>query len=149
MPIKRTLYGTDFSRGSRSAFKLAQDQARAFRAELILFHAYHVPLPTVGEGCLPAGTYEKIRVDARDGARRELDKLARTCRRGRVRVASFIAEGPAAEAIVRAARAKRAGLVVLGTQGRTGLRRMLTGGVAERVVRAAPCPVLTVGPRGA
>jgi nucleotide-binding universal stress UspA family protein len=147
--MKRILHATDFSRASRGAFKLAQEQAKAFRAELILFHAYHVPLPMVGEGYIPAGTYEKIRADARDGARRELDKMARAARRARIRISTLLAEGPAAEAIVRAARARRAGLIVLGTHGRTGLRRMLIGSVAERVVRTAPSPVLTVGPRGA
>jgi len=53
-------------------------------------------------------------------------------------------EGVPYERIVRAARSKRAGLIVIGTHGRTGLSRVFVGSVAERVVRLAPCPVLTV-----
>jgi nucleotide-binding universal stress UspA family protein len=59
----------------------------------------------------------------------------------------LLVEGPPAAAIVRAASRKRADLLILGTHGRTGVRRMLIGSVAERVVRTAGCPVLTVRPR--
>jgi nucleotide-binding universal stress UspA family protein len=65
-------------------------------------------------------------------------------RRDRIRVRGAIGEGPAAATIVQAARRHRAGLVVVGTHGRSGVRRLLLGSVAERVVRTSPCPVLTV-----
>jgi nucleotide-binding universal stress UspA family protein len=64
-----------------------------------------------------------------------------------VPVTARVLEGPPAAAIVRAARRERAGLIVLGTHGRTGLTRILIGSVAERVVRTARCPVLTVPAR--
>ena len=63
---------------------------------------------------------------------------------GRVRSRGLLYEGMPADAIIRAARAKRAGMIVMGTHGRTGLTRLLMGSVAERVIGTAPCPVLTV-----
>ena len=55
-----------------------------------------------------------------------------------------VASGPAAETIVQIAQERAADLIVMGTHGRTGLRHLLLGSVAEKVVRLAPCPVLTV-----
>jgi len=55
-----------------------------------------------------------------------------------------LAEGVPAEEVLRVARRQRADLLVLGTHGRTGLRRALMGSVAERIVRQARCPLLTV-----
>lgn len=59
-------------------------------------------------------------------------------------MASLLTEGVPYERIVRAARSKRSDLIVIGTHGRTGFSRVFVGSVAERVVRLAPCPVLTV-----
>jgi nucleotide-binding universal stress UspA family protein len=69
----------------------------------------------------------------------------KAARADRIRVRGAIGEGPAASAIVAAARRYRAHMIVVGTHGRSGVRRVLIGSVAERVVRTAPCPVLTVG----
>lgn len=149
MIVKRILHASDFSRASRPALRLATDLARAFRAEMILFHAYQPRRPAIGEGYIPAKLIEELRAAERSGARQRLERMARSASRRRVRVSILMAEGPAAAAIVRAAKRKRVGLIVLGTRGRTGLSRMLVGSVAERVVRTAPCPVLTVGTRGA
>src|SRR5687767_10538461 len=66
-------------------------------------------------------------------------------RADRIRARGAVGEGPAAPAIVSAARRYRAHMIVVGTHGRSGVRRLLIGSVAERVVRTAPCPVLTVG----
>jgi len=61
-----------------------------------------------------------------------------------MRVRTLLLEGRTAEQIVRAARSKRAGMIVIGTHGRTGLTRFLLGSVAARVLAIARCPVLTV-----
>lgn len=82
--------------------------------------------------------------DARRAGQRGLDRLAKAARRDHLRVSVRLEAGPPAPAIVRSAKAERAGLVVIGTHGRTGLPRLLLGSGAERVVRLAPCPVLTV-----
>jgi len=59
-----------------------------------------------------------------------------------------LAKGVVAEEVLRVARRLRCTLIVLATHGRTGLKHVLLGSVAENVVRGAPCPVLIVRPRG-
>lgn len=146
MAIKRILHASDFSGASRPAFRLARELAEALRAQLILFHAYQVVTPMAGEGPIPPRLLQEMVTSTRAGARRKLDALAGSAGGGRIRVSTLLVEGPAAPSIVRAAKQKRASLVVLGTHGRTGVRRLLLGSVAERVLRTASCPVLTVGP---
>jgi nucleotide-binding universal stress UspA family protein len=72
--------------------------------------------------------------------------VARAKRAG-VSAVGLMREGVPAEEIVRAARAQRVDMIVMGTQGRTGFARLVLGSVAGRVVATAPCPVLTVRAR--
>jgi nucleotide-binding universal stress UspA family protein len=65
-----------------------------------------------------------------------------------LRVRGVLATGVAVDQIIQAARRLKCDLIVLATHGRTGLKHVLMGSVAENVVRRAPCPVLTVRPRG-
>src|SRR5262249_17327933 len=81
-------------------------------------------------------------------AQKQLDKLLAKAKAGRVRARGVLYEGTAADAITRAARARHARLIVMGTHGRTGLTRLLMGSVAERGVGAAPGPALAVRGRG-
>ncbi|MEX2148022.1 MAG: universal stress protein, partial [Candidatus Rokuibacteriota bacterium] len=62
----------------------------------------------------------------------------------RVRARGLLLDGVAHEQIAKAAKAKKADLLVVGTHGRTGMARFFVGSVAGRVVAGAPCPVLTV-----
>ena len=147
MTIKRIMHASDFSKASGAAFRLARGLAKVLRAELVVCHAYNpVPAIAAGEGYVAPGVVDQIWTAARRNGRRKLDRLAAGARRDRLRVSTMLLEGAPAAAIVAAAQRRRAGLLVLGTHGRTGLRRMLLGSVAERVVRTARCPVLTVGP---
>jgi nucleotide-binding universal stress UspA family protein len=145
MKIKRILHASDFSRASRPAFHLACDLARTLKAELIVFTAAQVVVPMAGEGYVSPTVVREVWAAGRREAERGVDRLVGQARARRVRVRAAVGEGAAADAIVRAARRHRAGLVVVGTRGRSGVRRLLLGSVAERVVRSAPCPVLTVG----
>jgi universal stress protein A len=147
LKITRILHASDFSPASRPAFRLARDLARALEAELILCHAWQPAALLMGEGYVAPSLLQEMWTTTRQRARRDLDRLAASARRGGHRISILLVEGPPATAIVRAAKRKRAGLVVLGTHGRTGITRMLLGSVAERVVRTALCPVLTVGGR--
>src|SRR5262249_20777722 len=83
-----------------------------------------------------------VRLDPGDVARTQMQDLVRGQFNGKWEVA--IAGGNPADAIVRAAQERGADLIVMGTHGRTGLQHVLLGSVAEKVVRTAPCPVLTV-----
>jgi nucleotide-binding universal stress UspA family protein len=146
MTIKRILHASDFSPASRSALKVARDLARALKAQLILCHAYEALPPLGGEASIPSSLFSQIMTSAREGATRQLEKLAKATRGGGVRVATVLVEGPPAMAVIRVAKRKGAHLIVVGTHGRTGVQRMLMGSVAERIVRLSPCPVLTVRP---
>lgn len=145
MTIRRILHASDFSPASRPALKLARELARAFKAELLLFHAVDITVPMgTGEGYVPAKVLEDMWAGTREKAEHDMTRLAQRARTAGVRVATVIGEGPAAAAIVETARRRRAGLIVIGTHGRTGVKRFLLGSVAERVVRTSAQPVLTV-----
>lgn len=140
------LYATDFSSASRAAFAKAVDMARRERAPLLIGHVLSASMPMMaGDGYIPPTTWEAIDRQYRKTTQRQLDALVRRARRRGVRARGLLLEGtPTADAIVRAARARRAGTIVLGTHGRSGVSRVLLGSVAGRVVGHARCPVMTV-----
>lgn len=124
-PPKRILVPFDFSARSRAALETAQAYAGRFGSALELFYVEKGPAPA-------------------DRRRAVLRKLARA---GGPSARVEIAEGPAAPVILRHAEYSGADLVVMGTEGREGLRRLRAGSVAEAVVRDCPLPVLTVHER--
>jgi len=138
------LHPTDFSPASRPAFNHALALARDEGAELWLVHALPTVMPMVGEGYMSPKTFDDLQRSMRAQAQKQLDRLVVKAKASRVRARGVLYEGVATDAIARAARAKRAKLIVMGTHGRTGLTRLFMGSVAERVVGTAPCPVLTV-----
>jgi nucleotide-binding universal stress UspA family protein len=143
--MKRTiLHPTDFSPASRAAFTHALALAREERAELVLVHVLATVMPMVGDGYVSPQTFDDLQQSMRAQAQKQLDRLLAKAKAARVRARGLLYEGVAADAIARAARARRAKLIVMGTHGRTGLSRLFMGSVAERVIGTAPCPVLTV-----
>ena len=142
----RILHATDFSTASRPALAKAIALARQNRAPLTIVHALPPPIiPVGGEiAYVPPGTYEAIDQSARQYARKQLAALTARARKAGVRATALLLDGTPHDQIARAARRARADVVVIGTHGRTGLAKVLMGSVAERVVRFAPCPVLTV-----
>ena len=138
------LHPTDFSPASRPAFNRALALAREEGAELLLVHVLPTVMPMVGEGYMSPKTFDDLQRSMRAQAQKQLDRLVTKAKATRVRARGVLYEGVAADAIVRAARAKRAKLLVMGTHGRTGLIRLFMGSVAEHVIGTAPCPVLTV-----
>jgi universal stress protein A len=147
--VKRILHATDFSRFSTPAFKMATELARALKAELILFHALQPLESGPGPAYIPAAKLEADRAAELSAAQRKLDAMSRAARKARLRVSTILGHHAAPEAIAEAARARRVGLVVVGTRGRTGLSRIVLGSTADELVRTSPCPVLVVRPRRA
>ena len=136
LPAHTILFPTDFSEPSLSAFPVACSLARDCGARLIVLH---VALPPVGNEELetrrePDEYYEGFWAALRGVQAPEQN----------VCVEHRLEEGDAATVIVNIAQDTGAGLIVMGTHGRTGLDRLLMGSVAEQVLRKAPCPVLTV-----
>lgn len=145
MKIKKILVPTDFSDDAEHAVEAAKDLALALGAEIILLHAYHVDLPmatpALGGGyVLPVGFYEELRVQAT----KQIEALGVDVAKSGVKVTSFAIEERPFFAIVEEAKRRSVDLIVMGTRGLTGLKHVAFGSVAERVVREAPCPVLTV-----
>ena len=141
---RRILHPTDFSRASSAAFTRALADARASRSELVLVHVLAPVIPVAGEGYVSPSVYEQMTESARGWARKQMDRLLGKAKAARVRARGLVLEGVAHEQIVRAARQQRAGIIVMGTHGRTGVARFFLGSVAARVAATAPCPVLTV-----
>jgi nucleotide-binding universal stress UspA family protein len=142
-PIRRILFASDFSRGSRPALASAVELARALKAEILLIHTL---VPIVPEDGMYAtyvdwGSLERA---TREAAETQIDRLATMVRKRGIGVTTLLASGNAADQIVRTAKAKKAGLIVMGTHGRTGLSRLVMGSVAMRVMSSASCPVVTV-----
>jgi universal stress protein A len=138
------LHPTDFSPASRPAFKAALDLAKMTGARLLLLHVLPV-LPMIPDVYIAATTFDTLQRGQRESAQKQLVRLVARAKAARVRAAGLLREaGAAHEQIVRVARSKRVGLIVMGTHGRGGLAKALLGSVAERVVRTAPRPVLTV-----
>jgi nucleotide-binding universal stress UspA family protein len=135
-PLHTILHPTDFSEPAECAFAFACSLARDHGARLVVLH---VDRPPAGHDAVLAHRrpedYEQplwhllCRFQAQDPS---------------VEVEHRLAEGDPAAEILRAAREESCDLIVMGTQGRTGLARLIMGSVAETVARQAPCPVLTV-----
>jgi nucleotide-binding universal stress UspA family protein len=129
---------TDFSPTAARAFQYAADLARAYDARLVVMHAFFPAM--LGERT-SAFLPDEVKT-LRDAARKQLDDLRPAD--PTVRVERLLREAPDAEAILEAAAELKADLIVMGTHGRTGVRRLVLGSVAEEILRKAPCPVLTV-----
>lgn len=142
--IRRILHPSDFSSASGGAFARALELAKSNRAELLVAHVLASPAPILGDGYVSPRAYQEIEKSIEAQGRKQLDALLRKARKAGVRARGLLLEGVAHDRIVRAAKAKRADLVVMGTHGRGGFARLLLGSVAERVIATARCPVLTV-----
>jgi nucleotide-binding universal stress UspA family protein len=142
--VRRILHATDFSAASGAAFKAAIEMARRDRAELLLLHVLSPPAPLVADAYVTPGVWTTLIRSQRASAQRRMDALVDKARRARVRARGLLVDGVPADSIVRTARARHAGMIVVGTHGRTGAARFFLGSVAGRVVAAAHCPVLTV-----
>jgi nucleotide-binding universal stress UspA family protein len=138
LTIKTILHPTDFSPGSKFAFRLACSLARDYDARLVVLHVGAPPPAIIGEVLVAPPPLE----DYEEALRQQLTRLRP--KDPKVRVEHRLVIGDAAAEIVREAGAVKADVIVLGTVGRTGLARVFLGSAAEQVVRKAPCPVVTV-----
>ncbi|MGA8891085.1 MAG: universal stress protein [Anaeromyxobacteraceae bacterium] len=142
---KKILCPVDFSDASRAALRVASELARRFDGEVTVFHAYPLPGYTLPEGTvLPASGMLQELAEQTDAllARWKAEAVAD----GAPRVATGKSIGEPAAEIVAEAEDGKYDAIVVGTHGRTGLAHVLLGSVAERVVRRAPMPVVTVRP---
>ena len=145
MAIKRILVPIDFSRDSVHALAYASDLGAALNAELRLLHVVdQTYLATAPELMMANPKFAKLLEDQWRAAEAQMARIAADLgKKGRA-VRPLMKRGSPAHVIVETAKRSGVDLIVMGTHGRTGLAHVLIGSVAERVVRTARCPVLTV-----
>ncbi|MGH7898365.1 MAG: universal stress protein [Candidatus Binatia bacterium] len=142
MRVRRILVPTDFSPEAEAAVKYAADLAKSLRSQIVLFHAIE-PL------MLPSDLYltpaiADITDQVEQATRAHVAHAVKQLGGRGVGARGMVTVDRAATAIVEAAAESRAELIVMGTHGRGGVTHLLLGSVAEKVVRTATCPVLTV-----
>ena len=140
--IRRILVPLDFSEHAESILTWAGHLAEEHGSRVLLLHVYHLPVEFQQlEGAyLPPDFWANVKNEAEQ----QLDKYAVKLKDTGVEVESFVREGYPATVIVEEADSLEADLIVIGTHGHSGLKHLLLGSIAERVVQKAPCPVLTV-----
>jgi nucleotide-binding universal stress UspA family protein len=149
-PIKRILVATDFSDCSREAVDYALAFAERVGAEVDIVHVVERPVyfeVGVAHSLQLRHNVEQWLRELKQEAANRLEALVTEVRDRNPGVRSALRDGTPVDEILKAARDVAADVIVIGTHGRTGLPHVLLGSVAERVVRGAECPVLTV--RGA
>ena len=139
--LKSLLATTDFSDASLAGVRCAVALAKELGTALTLLHVVEPPSRIGGLEAVPLARTE---TEVAALARAQLDRLAAHERVGDVRLTASVRTGKPYHEITAAAGDGAADLIVIATHGRTGLQRALLGSTAERVVRHAPCPVLTV-----
>ncbi len=140
--FRKILVPVDFSEHSARALEHAKGLAKVFAAELHLLHCYPINVGAV----LPYGIVipESLEHDVRKAALERLAEWREKVSAEGIAVQEHITPQVPFEAIAATAEQLGADLIVMGTRGLTGLKHVLLGSVAERTLRIAPCPVLTV-----
>jgi len=142
MDIKEILVPVDFTETSDRALDYAVELAKKLGARVTVMHAYELPIYGFPDGALVATVEVATRISqaAQEGLTAAVEKR----KAAGVEMRAILRDGPPAEEIAAVAKDIEAGLVVLGTHGRRGLRRAIMGSVAEEVIREVHVPVLTV-----
>ena len=142
IPFRTILVPVDFSEHASHALDAAVELAKHFGAKLHLIHVYPIQPIMVApyEVSIPIDIEKSIR----ESANQKLREWAERAVQAGVEVETTSAADTPAEAIARLAQDIRADLIVMGTRGLTGFKHVLLGSVAERTLRIAPCPVLTL-----
>jgi universal stress protein A len=148
MQIRRILVPIDFSPDADQAMAWAIDLARRYDASLVLTYVVQpVAWPASPDGLVV--TPSDLLATARRELGMSLDRTRESIETAGIHAEAVLIDGSPAREIAELARAKGVDLIVMGTHGRTGIQHALLGSVAEKVLRTAPCPVLTVRMREA
>lgn len=140
----KILYATDFSESSEHAFKYALSLAQKFQSRLIILHVINEPVDLRGF-YVPHVSFENLEKEIEEGAQKMMEKFcASHIGADFTDYQTEIVTGIPYEEILRRAEQEEVSFIVLGTQGRSGIDHLLFGSTAERVVRKAKAPVVTV-----
>lgn len=143
LEIKRVLVPIDFSDYSKSSLKYAVSFVKQFKAELLLIYVVepviYPPDFSLGQIAIPTVDLE---MDKR--AIEELNKLAQKEIPSELKAKTIVKTGKPFIEIIETASEENIDLIIIATHGHTGVEHILFGSTAEKVVRKAPCPVLTI-----
>ena len=139
----RILFATDFSESSEHAFEYALALAQQFKSRLIVLHVINEPVDLRGF-YVPHVSFENLEKEIEEGAQKMMEQFCSTHIKEYGNFETAIVTGIPFEEILKRAEADQVSFIVLGTQGRSGIDHLLFGSTAERVVRKALCPVVTV-----
>ncbi len=143
--IKKILCPTDFSENAEYALKYALALAAMTKAEVELVRVVEpIAYPQAYEPFDTQFNAAELAMEIEAAMKKELDERVAALKKELPSVTGRLATGSPFLEIIQTARDWGADLIVMGTHGRTGLAHVLMGSVAEKVVRKAPCPVLTV-----
>lgn len=137
------LFAYDFSEGSNNAFDYALSLANQYSAKLLIVHVINEPVDLRGF-YVPHISFENLEKEIAEGAEQMMDRFCKENLAGFERFEKYVITGVPYEEIVKKAAESGADLIIMGTHGRKGVDHLLFGSTAERVVRSANCPVMTV-----
>lgn len=146
MKVERILFPTDFSEGAANALLCAVDLAKRYNAKLHILHVIYDFTKATGSH-VPHVSADEMYSEMDKWAQNEIERCCLEETRDLQGVEKTVLEGIPYEEIIKFAEKDKSDMIVIGTYGRSGLERFIFGSTAERVVRKAPCAVLTVRPK--
>lgn len=141
--FEKILLPVDFSDYSEVACEYAITLARTFNSSLQVLHVINEPVDLRGF-YVPHISFEQLEKEIETGATQMLEAFCQANLKDFKAFDTMVVTGVPYEEIIRVATEKESSLIVIGTHGRTGLDHLIFGSTAERVVRSAPCPVMTI-----
>ncbi len=147
--IKKILCPTDFSDTSKKALDYAIQFAKVFSAELEILHV-QLDEAQVVAFYLPEATLKNVEKELEDSTKQQLEDFCNTLRHDLEKISynKKIVKGVPHIEIIEEAKLANVDMIVIGTHGRSGFEHVLFGSTTEKVIRKAPCPVLTVSLKG-
>ncbi|SBV99361.1 UspA domain protein [uncultured delta proteobacterium] len=146
--IKKILCAVDLSEHSKMVAEYAISMAKAFDAEITVLYTAPSLSQYVGFH-VPPSSIENFVGEIVTGAEQSMDEFIAECFKDpSIKVEGKILSGYAAQEIIGYANTNGMDIIIMGTHGRTGIDRMLFGSVAEKVVKTATMPVMTIRPKG-
>jgi nucleotide-binding universal stress UspA family protein len=144
LPIKKILWPTYFSKSSYGALKTAEDLAPNFSAELVVLHVVP-PIPVIPTGGNLEGVFSaSYPLEMESQTREALGKVVEQNISGKTKTEALVVHGNVAGEIVNVAKRENVDVILMAAHGTIGWQRFVFGSVAERVIRMAQCPVLSI-----
>jgi len=144
LPLKKILWPTDFSEAAYEGLRIATELATQFSSEILLVHVV-APMPAMHGASAPTGFHlPTVLEELQESAQKFLEDIRQAKIPAEIQAHPFVVHGKPATEIVRLAAQEKADIIVIPTHGESGWQRFVFGSVAEKVVRLADCPVLTI-----